>query len=369
MKKITRREFIKNSISWGAVVAAQSLFPEYIYAKEKIITPSIVGVIKDNDIRKATEQALAIIGGIGKVVKPGQMVFIKPNYIAGGLMGHDPVTAGEIPHPEVVASVARECVNAGAKHVIIGEWFERPLNIIWQGKKNVEGAQVKKLIERINKKYGDKVSLVNLREYTKSFIYVPSQSKLDWLAIPDIVKKADVVISIAVLKTHHWPMAVTFGMKNFMGIMPSVIYGEPRAKLHDAGINQVIVDINKGIKPALTVISGAYGMEGEGVVRSFGGKSVDLIQRINGCLVIAGYDPVATDATATRLITKGWMPQPKDNDLGVPWYIKHLRLAHQQGLGQLRQSRIELRGEKLSDLAMSWQMPMNNAYPELPNYV
>ncbi|MFH1061647.1 MAG: DUF362 domain-containing protein [Candidatus Omnitrophota bacterium] len=369
MKKFTRREFVKTSLGFGAGLAAQALLPEYIYGKETIISPSIVGVIKGNDIRKTTEQALAIIGGVGKVVKPRQIVFIKPNYITGGLMGHDPVTAGEIPHPEVVAAVARECVKAGAKHVIIGEWIERPLNILWQGKKNIEGAQVKKLIEEINKKYGNKVSLINLREHTKSFIYVPSCSKLDWLAIPDIVKKADTVISIAVLKTHHWPISVTLGMKNFMGIMPSVIYGEPRAKLHQAGIHQVIVDINKGIKPRLTVISGAYGMQGEGVVKFLGGKTVDISAILGGALVIAGFDPVATDATATRIITRNWQPRPKNKDLGVPWYVKHLRLAYQQGLGQIKESMIEIKGDRIADVSMDWEMPANNTYPELPNYV
>jgi uncharacterized protein (DUF362 family) len=365
MKKITRRQFIKNSIGISAGLFAGN----FAFAADAITKPSIVSIIKDSNMAKATQDALDMLGGVSQAVKPGQIVFIKPNYIAGGLMGHDPVLSGEIPHPQVVSSVAEECVKAGAGHVIIGEWFERPLDIIWQGKKNIEGAQVKNLIEKINKKYGHKVSLINLRNYTETFIYVPSFSRLDWLAIPDIVKKADVVISVAVLKTHHRPISVTFGMKNFMGIMPSVIYGEPRMELHQAGINQVIVDIVRGIRPGLTVISGAYGMEGEGVVRSFGGKTVDLGSVLGGGLVIAGFDPVATDATATRLITKNWQPQPKDDDLGVPWYITHLRLAYQQGLGQIRKSMIKIKGCYLDDVAMSWEMPGQKTYPELPNHL
>ena len=157
MGKITRRQFIKSSIGLGAALAAQALMPGFVFPSDGNLSPSVVGLIKGKDIRRTTEKALSIIGGVEKVVRPGSTVFIKPNYIAGGLMGHDPVKAGEIPHPEVVASVARQCVKAGAKHVLIGEWFERPLNIIWQGKQNIEGAQVEKLIEKINKKYGNKV--------------------------------------------------------------------------------------------------------------------------------------------------------------------------------------------------------------------
>ncbi|MBU0633594.1 MAG: DUF362 domain-containing protein [Candidatus Omnitrophica bacterium] len=365
MRKFTRREFIKSTVCLGGSLAFENVWPERIFAQND---QAIVSVIKGLDVRKITKEALNIIGGVKKIVHPGQKVFIKPNYIAGGLMGHDPVTSGEIPHPEVVATVARECVKAGAKEVIIGEWFERPLKILFGGREGKEGAQVEGHIERINKEFGQKVFLLNLREHTNSFIYIPSQSKIRWLAIPDLVKEADVVISIAVLKTHHQPIPVTFGMKNFMGIMPSVLYGEPRYKLHEAGINEVIVDISKGIKPKLTVISGVYGMEGEGVVASFGGMSVDLRQRIGGYLVVAGYDPVAVDATATRIITKNWQPQPKDKDLGVPWYVKHLRLGFQQGLGEIRKSNILIKGYRLDEVAMSWQMPKNNVYPELPNH-
>lgn len=365
MKRFTRREFLKNSMYLTAAFTCAQIYPPYLHAEDN----SVVSVVKGNDIGKITEGALQLIGGIEKVVYPGQTVFIKPNYIAGGFMGHDPVTAGEIPHPEVLATVARECVKAGAKHVIIGEWFERPLNIIWAGREGKEGAQIKKHVDYINKKFGQRVSLVNLRKDTGSFIYIPSRTKIQWLAIPDLVANADVVISVAVLKTHHRPISVTFGMKNFVGIMPSILYGEPRVKLHEAGISQIIVDINKGLKPKLTVISGVFGMEAEGVVKSFGGKPVDISKRIGGALVIAGYDPVATDATATRIITREWQPKPVKEDLGVPWYIKHLRVGFQEGLGEIRKSRILIRGCSLKDVSMSWEMPKNNTYPELPNYV
>ncbi|MCG2712677.1 MAG: DUF362 domain-containing protein [Candidatus Omnitrophica bacterium] len=366
MKRFTRREFIKKGLGLGAALTCAQIWPDYSYA---LNPASEVALVKGNKIPQITQKALELIGGIQKVVKPGSKVFIKPNYIAGGFMGHDPVRSGEIPHPEVVAAVARECVKSGAKQVIIGEWFERPLKIEFGGEKSKCGAQIKKLVEKINKKFSNKVSLVDLRKYTKSFIYVPSSTSIQWLAIPDLVAEADAVISVAVLKTHHRPISVTFGMKNFVGIMPSILYGEPRMKLHAAGINQVILDIVKGVKPKLTVISGVYGMEGEGVVLSFGGKPVDVASRIGGAVVIAGFDPVATDATATRLITRAWQPQPIDTDLGVPWYIKHLRMAYEQGIGQIHSSRIKIKGEKLDDLAMSWLMPQKNTYPELPNHI
>ena len=304
---------------------------------------------------------------MNSVVKKGDKVFIKPNYITGGLDGHDPVAAGEIAHPEVVASVAEECIKAGAREVVIGEWVERPVKINFGGREGKEGAQIKRLIDALNKKYGEKIFLINLMEHTAYFRYFPSRTKLRFIAIPNIVAEADVVISIPSLKTHHKPSPVSLGMKNFMGIMPSVLYGEPRYKLHEAGVHQVIVDISRAIKPDLVVISGGFGMEGRGASLFLGGKPVDISKRIGGALVIAGRDPVATDATATRVITKDWNPEPADANLGVPWYIHHLRMAYEQGLGTLDSSKILIVGEQLDSVRMKWECSDDNVYPEFPN--
>lgn len=333
---------------------------------EHNIIVSDVAIVKGSDIYSVTREAIELTGGMKNIIRPGDKIFIKPNYITGGLDGHDPVASGEIAHPEVVAAVAEECVRVGAKEIIIGEWVERPVKINFGGKEGREGAQVKRLIDRLNKKYGHKIYLINLMDYTKYFKFVPSKTKLKYLAIPDIVAGADVIISIPSLKTHHYPSPVSLGMKNFMGIMPSVFYGEPRYKLHEAGIHQVIVDINKALKPDLVVVSGAFGMEGRGASVYLNGKPVDLNSRVGGALVIAGTDPVAVDATATRLITKDWSPVPEDLRLGSPWYVHHLRMAYEQGLGNINAANIHIVGEKLEDVRMSWEPSDDKVYPEMP---
>ncbi|MBU1862063.1 MAG: DUF362 domain-containing protein [Candidatus Omnitrophica bacterium] len=326
-----------------------------------------VAIVRGFDLYEMTKEAINRIGGMQSIVHSKDKVFIKPNYITGGLDGHDPVTAGEIAHPAVVAAVAEECVKAGAREVIIGEWVERPLKINFGGKEGKEGAQIQKHIDTLNKKYGNKIYLINLMEHTSYFQFVPSKTALRYLAIPNIVAEADVIISIPSLKTHHKPCPVSLGMKNFMGIMPSVLYGEPRYKLHEAGVHQVIVDINKALQPDLVVIDGSFGMESRGASLYLGGKPVDVSSRIGGFVVIAGTDPVATDATATRLITKSWSPVPKNLDLGVPWYVHHLRMAQEQGLGVLNKTQIAIEGDQLETLLMNWEPSDDNVYPEMPN--
>ena len=129
---------------------------------------------------------------------------------------------------------------------------------------------------------------------------------------------------------------------------------------------QVIVDINKALHPDLVVISGSFGMEGRGASVTLKGKPVDVASRIGGALVIAGRDPVATDATATRLLSKNWDPKPEDVNLGTPWYVHHIRMAYEQGLGMLDSSKIEVVGEKLEDVLMNWEVSDDGVYPEIP---
>jgi len=362
---VTRRKFVKKiSLIGGSCLLSQMLplssFGNYL-PKEK----ARVAITRGRDIGAITREALGLIGGVGRIVKKGQSVFIKPNYISGGLGGHDPVTAGEIAHPDVVATVAEECVKAGAARVMIGEWVERPPNVLFGGQEGKEGAQVRHRIDLLNKKYGHKIFLINLMVHTSHFVYYPSITPLKTIAIPDIVARCHVKITIPSLKTHHEESPVTMGMKNWMGIMPSSLYGEPRYKLHEAGIHQVIVDINKALRPDLTVIDGSYGMEGEGTTMMFGGRTVDVSSRIGGFLVIAGYDPVATDVIGTRVISRGWQPI-ENEDLGTPYYVHHLRMAHIQRLGELRRSRITVKGQPLERVSMNWEMPGRDTYPEIP---
>lgn len=368
MKKISRRKFVHNMSLLSTSYLVSSLAVTGcapVSSRFKLQPRSRVAICKGMNIPDITREALKHIGTMRSVVKKGQTVFIKPNYISGGLDGHDPVTSGEIAHPDVVATVAEECVIAGASKVMIGEWAERPPKILFGGKEGREGAQILHRVNLLNKKYGNKIFLFNLMEHTSSFLYFPSQTMLRVIALPDLVARADVRISIPSLKTHHQESPVTLGMKNWMGVMPSTLYGEPRYKLHEAGIHQVIVDINKAVRPSLTVVDGSYGMEGEGTSSKFGGETVDVSSRLGGFLVIAGTDPVATDSIATRIISKNWQPIPND-DFGTPYYVHHLRMANEQGLGEMRKSEIKLYGLPLDQVAMSWKMPKYDTYPEKP---
>jgi uncharacterized protein (DUF362 family) len=163
------------------------------------------------------------------------------------------------------------------------------------------------------------VECLNLRHVKdKIELAIPEGEALKSVTVPRLVTES-AIISAAKLKTHS-ETGVTLGMKNMFGLLPEKFKG----KYHLKGISKVLVDINTVLKPALTVVDGFVGMEGSGPV---GGDPVQMN------LIIAGTDPVATDATACRV-------------MGIdPHEIKHIRRAHEKGLGNIDD--IQVIGEKL----------------------
>ena len=118
-------------------------------------------------------------------------------------------------------------------------------------------------------------------------------SKLGTLYLPETVLGADLLVSMPKLKTHHWA-GVTLSMKNLFGIMPWAVYGWPKNVLHYAGIVPSILDINASLPvPRFNIVDGIVGMEGNGPIQG---------QPRQSGLIVFGGDPVAVDATATRLM-------------------------------------------------------------------
>jgi uncharacterized protein (DUF362 family) len=121
---------------------------------------------------------------------------------------------------------------------------------------------------------------------------------------------------------------VTLGMKNMFGMLTTKWKG----KFHLRGMDKVIHDINLTLPPQLVVIDGFVAMEGRGPVH---GKPVKMDT------IIAGSDPVATDATAARIIGFD------------PWEIEHIKWAHQSGIGDIED--IEVIGNSIENVYRPFQ--------------
>ena len=86
LKKISRRDFLRTSfLLAGASLLAKDIKNLNFIRKESPL--SKVSIVKGFDLKKMTKEAIDMLGGMRSIVKPKQKVFIKPNYISGGLDG------------------------------------------------------------------------------------------------------------------------------------------------------------------------------------------------------------------------------------------------------------------------------------------
>jgi len=109
--------------------------------------------------------------------------------------------------------------------------------------------------------------------------------------------RADFIVSMPKLKTHHWA-GMTASLKNFFGALPGAVYGWPKNILHVKGIDRSIVDLNATIRPHFTIVDGVTGMEGDGPIMGkprhvgFIGMSADLVAMDATLARVIGLDPI-----------------------------------------------------------------------------
>ncbi|MGQ9665931.1 MAG: DUF362 domain-containing protein, partial [Anaerolineae bacterium] len=76
-------------------------------------TAPYLAVVRGTAAEEITRQAVAALGGMGRFVKPGDDVIIKPNICNAY---HGPEYASTT-NPEVVAALVKMCLEAGARRV------------------------------------------------------------------------------------------------------------------------------------------------------------------------------------------------------------------------------------------------------------
>jgi uncharacterized protein (DUF362 family) len=252
-----------------------------------------------------------------RVPLAGKRVVLKPNLVE---YHRDKVINT---HPHVVAAAIELCRREGAAEVIVaegpGHW--RNVEFLVQASGLADVLRHYKVPFR-DLNHDEPVKTPNLGRCTG----------LENLFLSQTVAKADVLISLPKLKTHHWAGA-TLSLKNLFGTLPGICYGWPKNELHWRGIDNSIVDIALTRSPDLAIVDGIVGMEGDGPLN---GTAKPL-----GCLVM-GYDPLAVDASCCRLMRL------------EPERIGYLLLGYTRKLGLLRTQEIQQVGEPIEALAQAF---------------
>ena len=149
---------------------------------------------------------------------------------------------------------------------------------------------------------------------------------------PNTVLRADIIVSLAKMKTHHWAGA-TLSMKNLFGLVPGSVYGWPKNKLHYLGIAESIVALSRRFRRTFAIVDGIVAMEGNGPIQ---GKPKPA-----GVLVMGG-DLLSVDATCCRI-------------MGIdPLKVEYLRLG--ADMGHVNAERIEQLGEPIRSVQTRFEL-------------
>lgn len=268
---------------------------------------SLVRVAHDDErgIAEAVRRSIELIGGLEDIVKPGNLVLIKPNLVAvpAGRL------TGAITRWEVCKAIADLVKERGARPVI--------------AESSAVGVDTEKVIEagEYDKLRETGYEVVDLKKSPGAKIKVPDDHVVfSELGSFELVRKADAIISVPVLKTHD-QTEVTLSMKNLKGLLDE----STKRAFHQKGLLEGVVDLVITLRPKLmTVVDATIGQEGLGPIF---GVPVPM------GLILASKDLVAADAVGSRIM--GY--DPKEVMITVR--------AAARGIGEMDLDKIQVIGD------------------------
>lgn len=273
-----RRDFLKAAAITGIASAIKIEDGLDIMAQKVSRTsrrPDLVAVM-GGEPAQMFRRAIAELGGMGRFVKRGQTVTVKPN------IGWDrtPERAGNT-NPQLVAEIVRECFRAGAREVIV---FDHTCD---EWKKCYENSG----IEEAAKAAGAKVVPGNDESYYEE-ISIPRGVRLKSAKVHKAILESDVWINVPILK-NHGGARMTIAMKNHMGIVWD------RGYFHSHDLQQCIADICTIRKPAVLQVVDAYR-----IMKTNGPQGRSLSDVVKPKALFVSTDIVAVDTAATKFFNQ-----------------------------------------------------------------
>ena len=264
--------------------------PDYRVEPSKLYP--LLAIVRGSNVDDMVAQAVDKLGGIGRFIKKGDRVLLKPN------VGWDrvPQQAANT-SPEVVAAVIKLCRQAGAGSVVVSDVsLNDPLRSF-----NRSG------IEAATQKAGGEVRICSSDDFVMADM---GGSLLKKWPVSRFLMDADKVINLPIVK-HHSLSGCTLAMKNWYGVL-----GGRRNQLHQ-DIHTSIVDLATALRPTITIMDAVRVLKRNG---PSGGNPMDVAREDT---IIAGLDEVAMDSFATRFLNV------------APEQIPFLLMADKKGLGSM----------------------------------
>ncbi len=300
---MNRREFLKKTAKLSALAGlAYAAGGAVVSSASEKTLPYGLAAVRGGEPGPMFKKAIDALGGIGKFVKKGQSVLVKPN-IGWNVA---PEFAANT-NPKLVAEIIKACLGAGASTVYV---FDHTCDN-WQESYKNSG------IEAAAKEAGAKVVPGNSRKYYQK-VRVPGGTALKEAEVHELVIDTDVFINVPVLK-HHGTTKATIAMKNLMGNVWE------RRTWHMGDLHRCIADFTAYRKPDLNVID-AYNVMMKNGPRGIQSKE-DLV---NMKSLIASADIVAADAASSKLFGR------------EPETLDFIKIAHEKKLGTMNLNEVNI---------------------------
>jgi uncharacterized protein (DUF362 family) len=224
-------------------------------------------------IRNCLEKQFTLQGGLEKFISPGDLVLLKPNFIAPR-----PQKFATQTDPAVIIETARLLKDFGAKP-FVGD------SPAWG---NVFACAKALNLDEPLKKLD-----VPIKQLNKPKKYMVGENDNN-IGISTLALEADAIFNLPKFKSHQ-QLTATFAIKNIFGC----VSGKRKAILHfTKGKNprdfcELLIEIFEFLNPVLTIIDAVTVMDGPGPIR---GRARPL-----GWL-IGGTDPIACETICARLV-------------------------------------------------------------------
>ena len=284
-----------------------------------------VSIVKCKDYNKknlkdAIKRCVSLIGGFEKFLNPQSKVLLKPNL----LLSAQPERAITT-HPLFIEAVIENIVDITGKsqNILIADSFGPATPYNKKGMEKIYGATG---ILGIAERTGCRLN------YSAEYECLSNKEGriLKRIEVIKPVIEADVIINLPKFKTHNLTV-ISGAIKNMFGIIPGFTKVGYHLRFDDfekfAGM---LLDITTFIKPALNIMDGIWGIEGEGPGRRGTPRNVGLI--------LAGSDSISMDIIMGRIMN---IPEALNPFIEVlkKWNVRSYTTGD-----------IEVAGEKLTDI-------------------
>lgn len=265
-------------------------------------TPDLVA-IRNGEPAALFDHGIEALGGMGRFVKKGQKVVVKPN-----IGWNVPPERAANTNPRLVRRIVEHCLQAGAKEVYV---FDHTCDA-WRDSYRASG------IEQAVKDAGGKLAPGNSESYFQT-VAIPGGQRLRRTQEHELVLGADVFINVPVLKSHGGAR-LSVAMKNLMGVVWD------RGEWHSNDLHQCIADFATYRKPDLNVV------DAWNVMLRHGPRGVSTADVVNMRSQLLSTDLVTADAAAARLFG---LKQPEE--------VGYIRIAGEMGAGRMDLENLAIR--------------------------